>query len=176
MRLILTLATALLVLSPAGVVMADPLGAPEPPTAVEITVYATTRHMDAAWTVSQHTGTDYSDVLAAWSDDRQVGLDALFAALDNLGANYRYASRGPSFDCSGLTGYAWATQGVEIGNNSSSQHNATSSSEVTAGALVFRPGHIAMSLGIGDWIIHAANRSTGVVISRMNGSVTYPNV
>lgn len=173
MRLILTVATALLSFSPMGVVRADP---PEPPTAQEIEGYAYAVRLNAALVVYRHTGVSLSYILDAWEDDEQIGLDALFVALDNLGADYRYASRGPAFDCSGLTGHAWASQGVEIGNNSRGQHNATSRSEVVAGALVYRPGHIAMSLGFDDWIIHAANSRTGVVISRMNGKVTYPVV
>ena len=173
MPLLLLLATALS-LVPASSALASNTG-PVSTAASPDNAYAD--KVEAAWTVAQSTSLGYSEILTAWEGQDQLGLEAMYVALSNLGASYSYASRGPSFDCSGLTGHAWAAVGVELGNNSSVQNRSTVPSPRVPGALVYRPGHIAMSLGVEDYVIHAASSSTGVIISRMPaGSVTYPEI
>ncbi|HLG01472.1 MAG TPA: NlpC/P60 family protein [Acidimicrobiia bacterium] len=48
--------------------------------------------------------------------------EAVQAAMDKLGAPYQWGANGPdSFDCSGLTSYAWAAVGVRIPRSSGMQ-------------------------------------------------------
>jgi len=66
---------------------------------------------------------------------------AVQTAVAKIGDPYVWAAAGPnSFDCSGLTSYAWASAGVSLPHSSSQQYNYgthVSRSEVRAGDLVF---------------------------------------
>ncbi len=70
-----------------------------------------------------------------------VGVEALNAAIDMLGKPYEWGAEGPgSFDCSGLTSWAFARAGVTIPRSSSQQAGvgrAVSRDEIRAGDLVF---------------------------------------
>ena len=93
---------------------------------------------------------------------RQSAQVAVDKALEQVGKPYQYGANGPnSFDCSGLTSYAWRAAGVDITRTSRSQWNATtriSRSEIQPGDLVFFSrdgtpggiGHVAMYIGGGD--------------------------
>lgn len=77
-------------------------------------------------------------------------------ALDQVGDPYYYGGSGPdSFDCSGLTSFAWRAVGVELPHNSGAQASATTSiarHEVRVGDLVFYGSpihHVAMYIGDG---------------------------
>ncbi len=92
-------------------------------------------------------------------------------AMAQVGDSYSYGAAGPSaFDCSGLTMMAWAQAGVALPHSSSAQfgsgpHIATGA--LAPGDLVFyyQPiSHVGMYIGNG-MIVHAANPSTGVVVS-----------
>ena len=103
-------------------------------------------------------------------------LVALLVALDQLGDPYRFAMRGPdSFDCSGLTSFAWNDVGIALRTSSFSQREQVdrlrSQSDLLPGDLVFYErasrgrepvGHVAMSLGVGAFIIEA-NQGAGQV-------------
>ena len=82
-----------------------------------------------------------------------------------------YGAAGPSaFDCSGLTMMSWAQAGVGLPHSSSAQYGSgphVASSALQPGDLVFyyQPiSHVGMYIGNG-MIVHAANPSTGVVVS-----------
>lgn len=82
---------------------------------------------------------------------------AVDAALSQLGKPYRYGAAGPdSYDCSGLTSWAWKQVGVDITRTSRSQYSYTtriSRSELQPGDLVFFGSpihHVAMYIGNGD--------------------------
>ena len=48
------------------------------------------------------------------------------AALSRVGSPYQWGAAGPdSFDCSGLTMWAWAQAGVSLPHNSGAQYAAT---------------------------------------------------
>ena len=50
---------------------------------------------------------------------------AVTTALGKVGSTYKHAQSGPnSFDCSGLTSYAWREAGVTLPRNSRSQFSA----------------------------------------------------
>ncbi len=92
-------------------------------------------------------------------------------ALSQLGDSYVYGAAGPSaWDCSGLTMMAWAQAGVGLPHSSRAQQGygtPVSSDNLQPGDLVFYyspVSHVGIYIG-GGRIVHAANPSTGVVIS-----------
>ena len=100
---------------------------------------------------------------------------AISAAQGQLGVRYAYATSNPgvSFDCSGLTHYAWAQAGVYLPRNSAAQ--AASIPRVPAAAA--QPGdlifyyspisHVGIYLGGGAYI-HAPATGDVVKISSVN--------
>jgi peptidoglycan DL-endopeptidase CwlO len=94
---------------------------------------------------------------------------AVRAALSQLGVPYRYATSlpGKSFDCSGLTTYAWGKAGVGLPRNSRAQFNAlpkVPKNLAQAGDLIFTGspiGHVGIYLGNGT-MVHAPQ--TGDVV------------
>lgn len=95
------------------------------------------------------------------------------AALEQLGVPYKYARSVPgvAFDCSGLTAYAWGTQGVILPRSSRAQYKVTQPvSEAIPGDLLFfkKPvGHVAIYIGDGK-MIHAPRRGDVVKIVDVN--------
>ncbi len=93
----------------------------------------------------------------ASSERAQKAVDA---ALSQVGKPYRWGASGPdSYDCSGLTMWAWRQAGVSLPRTSRQQYAATqriSRSELRPGDFVFfaKPGrpihHMAMYIGNGD--------------------------
>ncbi len=106
---------------------------------------------------------------------------AIQAGYGQLGVAYKYATSSPgvSFDCSGLTHYAWGQAGVYLPRNSRAQ--AATLPQVPAasaqpGDLLFYYSpisHVGIYLG-GGQILHAPNSGTVVKISSVSwGKVTY---
>lgn len=96
---------------------------------------------------------------------------AIQFALAQLGDSYVYGAAGPNaWDCSGLTMAAWGQAGVGLPHSSRAQQGygtPVSSDSLQPGDLVFYyspVSHVGIYLG-GGRIVHAANPSTGVVIS-----------
>jgi len=102
---------------------------------------------------------------------------AVQAALTQLGVPYVYATAlpGVSFDCSGLTHWAWGQAGVYLPRNSRMQANALPRVPVASaqpGDLVFYYSpisHVGIYLGSGQ-MVHAPNSSTVVKVSNVNWS------
>ncbi|CAL2061017.1 MULTISPECIES: C40 family peptidase [Streptomyces] len=94
---------------------------------------------------------------------------AFAAAQGELGKPYVYGATGPSsFDCSGLTSYAYAQAGVSIPRTSEEQANIGtriySQSQLKVGDLVFFYGdihHVGLYAGNGQ-VLHAPH--TGAVV------------
>jgi cell wall-associated NlpC family hydrolase len=93
---------------------------------------------------------------------------AVAAAKAQVGDRYVWGAGGPSsFDCSGLTSFAWRQAGVSLPHQSRAQYAATS--RVSKGSL--RPGdlvffyspisHVGIYIG-GGLMVHAANPGAGV--------------
>jgi cell wall-associated NlpC family hydrolase len=103
------------------------------------------------------------------------GSLAVRYALSHVGQSYVAAAAGPSaFDCSGLTLAAWRQAGVSLPHYSFSQYSNTRHiplSMAQPGDLLFYFGggthHVAMYIG-GGKMVHAANPSSGVIISSVN--------
>jgi cell wall-associated NlpC family hydrolase len=95
---------------------------------------------------------------------------AVRAALSQLGVPYRFntANPGVSFDCSGLTMWAWAQAGVSMAHYTVSQWHEFPKVPLTLEAL--RPGDLIFSYGfghvglyIGNGLLVAAPRTGDVV-------------
>ena len=97
-------------------------------------------------------------------------------ALSQVGKRYVAAASGPSsFDCSGLTMQAWRQAGVSLPHYSRSQYSTTRRvplSQAQPGDLVFYFGrgthHVGLYMGNGK-MVHAANPSSGVIITNVMG-------
>jgi len=93
---------------------------------------------------------------------------AVAAAKSKLGSAYVWAAAGPStFDCSGLTMWAWAQAGVSLPHSSSMQYGSgskVSASSLQPGDLVFygSPIHHVALYVCGGQVIHAPQ--TGDVV------------
>ena len=84
---------------------------------------------------------------------------AVEAALSQVGKPYQWAAAGPdSYDCSGLTMWAWAQAGVSLPHNSGAQYAATprvDSSDWQPGDLLFFGSpihHVGMYIGNGQMV------------------------
>jgi cell wall-associated NlpC family hydrolase len=104
---------------------------------------------------------------------------AVQAAYSQLGKPYRYATAGPdSYDCSGLTHYAWGQAGVYLPRNSRAQAAATPRVPPAAaqpGDLIFYYSpisHVGIYAG-GGQLVHAPNSGTVVKVAGVSwGKVT----
>jgi cell wall-associated NlpC family hydrolase len=93
---------------------------------------------------------------------------AVDTARAQVGKAYEYGGSGPdSFDCSGLTQYAYRAAGIELPHSSRSQSELgtpVSREELRPGDLVFfyEPvSHVGIYVGDGQ-MVDAGNESTGV--------------
>jgi len=105
---------------------------------------------------------------------------AVQAALGQQGVPYRYATSKPgvSFDCSGLTAYAWGTAGVYLPHQSRAQYASVPHvpvAQAQPGDLIFfySPiSHVSVYLGNGMQV-HAPNTGSTVKTAAVNwGKVT----
>ena len=102
---------------------------------------------------------------------------AVNAALGQQGVPYRFATSSPgvSFDCSGLTHYAWGQAGVYLPRNSRAQAAALPRippSQAQAGDLIFYYSpisHVGIYLG-GGQLVHAPNTGSVVNVTTVNWS------
>lgn len=102
---------------------------------------------------------------------------AVAAARSVLGAPYVFGAAGPSsFDCSGLTSWAWAQAGVSIPHSASGQYASLPRVPLTAvvpGDIIYYANfgpHVGIYIG-GGQIIHARHPGPGgeVQVSSMYG-------
>ncbi len=110
--------------------------------------------------VAERLELDPAALQAAWRTADLEHQTALIAALSQLGVWYqRNTSRaGVSFDCSGLTTWAWGQAGFELKRQSSAQIKAAAPrapETAQAGDLLQYPGHVMMWLGVDLAVVHA---------------------
>lgn len=94
--------------------------------------------------------------VSATNPNAQAAVDA---ALSQVGKPYQWGAAGPnSYDCSGLTMWAWAQAGVSLPHNSSMQYSSTthvSQSDLEPGDLLFFGSpihHVGMYIGSGQMV------------------------
>jgi cell wall-associated NlpC family hydrolase len=100
---------------------------------------------------------------------------AVNAALGQQGVPYRYATSNPgvSFDCSGLTAYAWGQAGVGLPHQSAQQYASVphvSKDQAQPGDLLFYYSpisHVGIYLGGGS-LVHAPNTGSHVKVASVN--------
>jgi peptidoglycan DL-endopeptidase CwlO len=120
-----------------------------------------------ATALSNDTSTDPVSIAAPTSS---VGGSAVAAAMSQIGKPYVWAAAGPdSYDCSGLTSWAYAQVGVSLPHSSYDQWNygvPVSKDELQPGDLVFFDGlgHVGMYVGGGQFV-HAPHTGTDVQVS-----------
>jgi cell wall-associated NlpC family hydrolase len=100
---------------------------------------------------------------------------AVQVAMDQLGKPYVWGAAGPdSFDCSGLTLFAYAHAGISLPHHAADQFNEgrhVPESDLRPGDLVFfekNLGHMGMYIGNGNFI-HAPHSGDVVKISALSG-------
>ena len=108
-------------------------------------------------------------------------------ALSKLGCSYVYGASGPStFDCSGLTMWAYAQVGVSLPHNAQAQYNlvksaghlVTDESLLTYGDLVFfgssgsNVTHVGIYIGSGNFV-HAPQTGDVVKISSLSSRTNF---
>ena len=100
---------------------------------------------------------------------------AVRVAEDQLGKPYVWGAEGPdSFDCSGLTKYAYAAAGISLPHYTGEQWNVgrhVAESELQPGDLIFFHSdlhHMAMYIG-GGQLIHAPHSGDVVRIASLSG-------
>ncbi|SDC22697.1 C40 family peptidase [Streptomyces prasinopilosus] len=124
--------------------------------------------------VLKATNTDTGASASVGSGSGRAGA-AFAAAQSKLGSPYVYGATGPSsYDCSGLTSWAYAQAGVSIPRTSEAQTGAGtkiySASQLQVGDLVFFFNdlhHVGLYAGNGQ-IIHAPRSGTVVRYESMN--------
>jgi cell wall-associated NlpC family hydrolase len=93
---------------------------------------------------------------------------AVATARAQIGKPYRWGGVGPSsFDCSGLTRYAWAAAGVSLPHGSAAQFSSfrrVPPGRMRPGDVVYRPGHVGLYIGDGK-MIHSPHSGERVRVS-----------
>jgi cell wall-associated NlpC family hydrolase len=89
----------------------------------------------------------------------------VYWAEQEIGKPYQYGGSGPdSFDCSGLTMWAWQHAGVSLPHSSNEQYDMTtrvSQNALQPGDLIFEnwggggpaPGHVGIYVGNGQMVV-----------------------
>nr|WP_221449705.1 C40 family peptidase [Micromonospora polyrhachis] len=93
---------------------------------------------------------------------------AIQTACAQVGDPYVWGAAGPnSFDCSGLTQYAYGKAGIYLDHYTGSQIGAgrgVSASEARPGDLVFFPNHVGLYIGNGK-MVHAPTFNQSVTVA-----------
>ena len=112
------------------------------------------------------TAAESSSSTTAPSSAAQTAVDS---ARNQIGKPYEYGGAGPdSYDCSGLTQYAYRAAGIELPHSSRSQSEMgtpVDRANLQPGDLVFfyQPvSHVGIYVGDGQ-MVDAGNQDTGVV-------------
>lgn len=116
-----------------------------------------------------HAGTTAAEAAPSPAADK-----AWQTANAQTGKAYQYGGAGPdSFDCSGLTQYAYASAGISLPHSSSAQSEMgtpVDRANLAPGDLVFfysPVSHVGIYIGNGQ-MVHAANESTGVEVTSVD--------
>jgi len=124
--------------------------------------------------VAPAAGVDAVRLDAVWAAADHRRMVTVLSALTQLGVPYHYRGDTPggSFDCSGLTSWAWAQSGVGLPHQSGRQIRDVRPVDLGAvqpGDLLYYPGHVMLALGIGAAMVHAPNTGNVVEVRTLNG-------
>ena len=104
---------------------------------------------------------------------------AVDTAMDQRGKPYEYGAAGPdSYDCSGLTQYAWAAAGVSLPHSSSQQSRMgtpVARDQLQPGDLVFfysPVSHVGIYIG-NNQVVHAPEQGDVVKVSDIDAIGNY---
>lgn len=129
----------------------------------------------ATSTTSTSTTTTSGPAPAPAPSTRRSADVAVSTALAQVGKPYVWGANGPgSFDCSGLTSYAWRAAGVSIPRTSRGQFSGltrVSRAQLQPGDLVFEyspVSHVAMYIG-NNTIVEASRPGVPVRVVTMSG-------
>ncbi|MEO7587312.1 MAG: NlpC/P60 family protein [Arachnia sp.] len=124
-------------------------------------------------TKTEAPATTNTDVPAATGSSSRA-QSAIAAATSKVGSSYVWGTSGPStFDCSGLTSYAYRQVGISLPRSSRAQFGMgthVAKSDLQPGDLVFYyspVSHVGIYIGNGK-IVDAANPRSGVRITSVN--------
>lgn len=125
---------------------------------------------DVSYAVATRLGADNARLHQAWATADRSHQIALLSALSQVGVQYRRNSSKPgiSFDCSGLTAYAWGQAGVALPRQSGAQIRMVAPrtrETAKAGDLAYYPGHAMIWLGVDNLIVHAADPARDVEVA-----------
>jgi len=120
-------------------------------------------------------GADADLLRRVWAGAPVARKIALFSALSQVGVPYRTNADAPfiALDCSALTKFAWAQAGIGIERGSQYQYaraERMTRDSAQVGDLVWYPGHIMLSLGVPDLIVHARSGQRTVEIHRIDST------
>ncbi len=114
------------------------------------------------------------DAVSSSVNNSSRAQSAISAATSKVGSSYVWGTSGPStFDCSGLTSYAYRQVGISLPRSSRAQFSMgtkVAKSDLQPGDLVFYyspVSHVGMYIGNGR-IVDAANPRSGVRITSLN--------
>lgn len=122
-------------------------------------------------------GVDVRAMQQAWLAADLAHQRALINGLTQLGVPYKNnaAIENVAFDCSGLVAFAWGKVGVGMTHGSSAQFASATRVKVEdaqPGDLIWRPGHIAMYLGVQSAVLQTPYSGRSVELQMMNKRIT----
>jgi len=127
--------------------------------------------------VANFLGVDVRLMQQSWLRADMSHKLALINGLTQLGVPYKNnaAIENVAFDCSGLVAFAWGKVGVGMIHGSSAQFASATRVKVEdaqPGDLIWRPGHIAMYLGVQSAVLQTPYTGRSVELQLMNERIT----
>ncbi len=151
-----------------------PAAAPTSPTAPAAASTSATAPAAASTSTTAPAASTSTAAPAVAPSGSGVGFAALQAALSKVGSPYVWGATGPgTFDCSGLTSWAYTQAGVSIPRSSRAQAGSgtpVSQGDLQPGDLVFfySPiSHVGLYAGDG-MVVHSPTFGQGVKVSPMS--------